>query len=208
MRVKLGRFLMLLGVLLLAASAAIFLRNETEAKNAQTASRQVLEQMVETAQPSLPQGESLPLDIATPVEYLTQEDLEMAEVEIDGYAYIGYLSIPALELELPIMSDWDYQRLQIAPCRYYGTLRGENLVLMAHNYQKHFGRLSELQESSTVFFVDVDGNATEYEVIAKDVLKPEATEEMVAGVYDLTLFTCTYGGAQRITVYCDKRMDR
>ena len=37
-------------------------------------------------------------------------------------------------LELPIMSDWDYGRLKIAPCRYYGSVRGENLVLMAHNY--------------------------------------------------------------------------
>ena len=43
-----------------------------------------------------------------------------------------------------------------------------------------------------------------YEVMAVDVLDPYATEEMVSGEYDLTLFTCTYGGASRVTVRCDR----
>ena len=43
---------------------------------------------------------------------------DMTEMEIDGYGYIGYLSILPLELELPVISEWDgdYNRLQIAPC--------------------------------------------------------------------------------------------
>ena len=31
-----------------------------------------------------------------------------------------------------------------------------------------------------------------------------AVEEMTAGEYDLTLFTCTYGGQSRVTVRCDR----
>lgn len=128
----------------------------------------------------------------------------MTEVVIEGYGYIGYLSIPSLDLDLPIMADWDYDRLQIAPCRYSGTLKGEDLVLMAHNYSHHFGRLSELTQEDTVIFTDMDGNMTEYEVIVLDILPPDAIEEMTAGDFDLTLFTCTYGGQSRITVYCNK----
>jgi sortase A len=49
----------------------------------------------------------------------------------------------------------------------------------------------------------MDGNTTAYEVVGKDVLDPTAVEVMTSGEYDLTLFTCTYGGASRVTVYCD-----
>ena len=35
-----------------------------------------------------------------------------------------------------------------------------------------------------------------------DVLAPEVVEEMKDAGNDLTLFTCTYGGASRVTVRC------
>ena len=57
---------------------------------------------------------------------------DMTEMEIDGYGYIGYLSILPLELELPVISEWDgdYNRLQIAPCRQFGSTRSidKNLI--------------------------------------------------------------------------------
>jgi sortase A len=135
---------------------------------------------------------------------LTEEDKKMTEVEIDGHYYIGCLSIPALELELPIMSDWSYSKLRVSPCRYNGTVRGEDLVLMAHNYKSHFGYISQLKLGDRVVFTDMDGNVTEYKVVGTDVLEPTAVETVTSGDYDLTLFTCTYGGKSRVTVYCDK----
>jgi sortase A len=41
-------------------------------------------------------------------------------------------------------------------------------------------------------------------VVEKEVLKSTAIEEMEAGEWDLTLFTCTIGGADRITIRCEK----
>lgn len=147
---------------------------------------------------------TVPLEyVGVPLEFLDPSAFEMTEVEIDGYFYIGYLSIPAIDLELPIMSDWDYDKLRVAPCRYYGSVMGENLVLMAHNYRSHFGPISRLKEGDSVIFTDMDGIVTEYEVVTQDVLDPYAVEEMTTGDFDLTLFTCTYGGRSRVTVYCD-----
>jgi sortase A len=75
---------------------------------------------------------------------------------------------------------------------------------MAHNYASHFGGLSKLSEGDSVIFTDMDGIVTAYEVVAQDVLAPNAVEEMTSGDFDLTLFTCTYGGKSRVTVYCDR----
>ena len=75
---------------------------------------------------------------------------------------------------------------------------------MAHNYPKHFGQISDLSIGDSVVFTDMDGNVSNYSVVAKDVLSPTAVKEMTSGDFDLTLFTCTYGGKSRITVYCDR----
>ena len=205
MRNKLGTICMILGVVLVAAALALLTHNQTEAAQAEQASAELLPALVEEIQRSQNyQPQTPPPAPHTPPELLEPEDLVMTEVELEGYSYIGYLSIPALELELPIMADWDYDRLQIAPCRYTGTLKGEDLVLMAHNYTRHFGGISRLAAGDSVAFTDMDGNVTFYEVVGIDVLAPTAVEEMTAGDFDLTLFTCTYGGRSRVTVYCDR----
>ena len=75
---------------------------------------------------------------------------------------------------------------------------------MAHNYSSHFGRLSQLSEGSPIQFMDMDGNLWDYSVAAMDILPAEAVEEMTAGEYDLTLFTCAPNRSQRITDRCNK----
>ena len=77
-------------------------------------------------------------------------------------------------------------------------------MIAAHNYRSHFGRLSALVQGDTVRFTDVDGNLFLYEVVVLEILEPDETEAMIAGVYDLSLFTCTAGGASRFTVRCKR----
>ena len=202
MKHKIGTVFMFLGALLVLGAGLLYLHNHQEEAVAEESVRVVLPQILEQI-PSQPPSQ-LPKDYGVPLELLDPTAFEMKEVEVDGYGYIGCLTIPALGLELPIMGDWDYSRLQVAPCRYSGSIRGEDLVLMAHNYAKHFGKLSQLSPGDPVIFTDMDGVITHYRVVALDVLHPKAVEEMTAGVYDLTLFTCTYGGKSRVTVYCDR----
>lgn len=209
MRRKLGVLCMILGAVLLMGSLSLLLRNRQEAENAHRASAELmpkLEQAIEEQiliQENSPVPETETVIPGTPPELMDPEALKMTEVEIDGHSYIGYMSIPALELELPVMADWNYEKLQIAPCRYGGTVLEGNLVVMAHNYIQHFGNLQRLQPGDQIAFVDMDNQTTVYEVVATDVVEPTAVEEVTAGDFDLTLFTCTYGRRARIVVYCD-----
>lgn len=198
---------MLLGTALIFGALSLFIYNQHEATEAEMASVNLLPQLMEVIEDNeeaATEPETYAQPVGTPIDYLDPSAFEMTEVEIDGYAYIGYLSIPKLELELPIMADWDYTGLRISPCRYTGSVRGEDLVIMAHNYASHFGGLSKLSEGDSVIFTDTDGVVTVYEVVAQDILDPYAVEEMTSGDFDLTLFTCTYGGKSRVTVYCDR----
>lgn len=207
MKRKLGTIFMLCGAALILSALSLFGYNQWEEQQANQSVVELLPQLIEeipdtTSTPDIPHQ---PMGI--PVEYLDPSAFEMTEVEIGSYAYIGYLSIPTLELELPIMSSWSYSQLKIAPCRYYGSVRGKDLVLLAHNYWKHFGRIKELSEGDSVFFTDMDGETYEYTVAAKDILEPTAVEEVTAGEYDLALFTCTPGGTSRVTIYCNLKIN-
>ena len=118
----------------------------------------------------------------------------MPQVQIDGMDYVGRLRIPTLELELPILSQWDDYRLKIAPCRYSGTAWGGDLVLLAHNYRKHFGPIRHLEPGDELSFEDMEGTVFVYEVTGSIVVEPTALEAVTSGAHDLTLITCTYGG--------------
>lgn len=203
MRRKLGAVCMALGVVLLLGALGLFLWNENEADRAEAASAELMTKLSVTIEENVQKQPNSPSYIGTPDELLPPEEKKMTEVEIDGYGYIGYLTIPRLGLELPIMADWDYTRLKIAPCRYSGTTMEENLVLVAHNYRKHFGPIRRLVPGDEAAFVDMDGNVTCYLVAAVDVVPPSSVEEVTSGSFDLALVTCTYGGNTRLVVYCD-----
>lgn len=183
----LGKILMLLGVALMLGAMLHWLHNGAEQASAARSAARALEQ-VQAAAGEIPAAE--------------RKAPGMREVEIDGYGYIGWISIPVLDLNLPVMSGWDEERLRIAPCRYCGTVAEDNLVLAGHNYVRHFGPIRRLQPGDAVTFTDMEGLRTDYEVAAVEILPGNAVAEMTAGMYDLTLFTCTYGGESRITVYC------
>ena len=68
-------------------------------------------------------------------------DTHMPTEVIDGYPCIGIISIPGLGLGLPVLSEWSYDGLKIAPCRYAGSAYSNDLVVCAHNYHTHFASL-------------------------------------------------------------------
>ncbi len=204
MKAKFGSFLMAMGSVLLVAALALFLYNRHEGNQAAQASAAVMPVLVEEirsrqTQPTAPPTEPVETD---PVPTLPQKT--MPPVKINGYNYIGFVGIPALELELPILEKWDYKRLNIAPCRYWGDMYTDDLVVMAHNYPNHFGKLSDLRSGDTITVTDMDAETLTYCVSAIDILPSNGTEELLNAEYDLTLFTCTYGGENRVVVRCDR----
>lgn len=185
-----GLRLMALGACAILSAAVLVVHNEREQQAAAQESNQALLQL-QSVQKCLQTEETVQLD-----------DDTLAEIEINGESYIGQMRIPALDLELPVMSQWSYPRLKKAPCRYSGTVLGRDLVLLAHNYPNHFGKLKELPLDAEIFFQDVHGEETRYRLAALEILDPKRIEEITAEEYDLTLFTCTYGGKSRVVARC------
>ncbi|MGM9603088.1 MAG: sortase [Faecousia sp.] len=205
-----GKCLIVLGLLLMAAALFLTGYNLYEQQRAKESSRQVMDVLKSRILPkALGEGgtkkaqnqQPLPnLEKAAIADYLLYPDMEMPVKTIDGIDYIGVLQIPALSLELPIISTWSYPNLKIAPCRYSGSAYGSNLILCAHNYPSHFGNLNKLREGDIATFTDMDGNVFTYTLVERETLPPDDADTLTAGDWDLTLFTCTVGGQSRVTL--------
>lgn len=187
MRNRKGIFCMGAGLLLLMVSLLLTIYNFWDENRAAKSLLTVLQAfpVIEKQEGNLPNGSR-----------------EMSTVEIQGEEYIGMLQIPALELIAPVQSDWNDLALKESPCRYSGSVYGNDLVVAGHNYQAHFGSLQMLQAGDNVIFTDAQGNVFRYTVQTQEILDGSDVEGMKSGDWDLTLFTCTYSGRERIAVRC------
>ena len=193
MKAKRGTVWINAGLLLIAAALFLSVYNEWESHEARDSARQVIAQLCD----------ALPTEAGEPTT-LPDVRREMPVKTIDGRDYIGVLSIPSLELELPVISQWDYPALKVAPCRYSGSLYQDDLIICAHNYASHFGKLKELQPGDTVLFTDMDEHVVTFRMVERETLNPMDAEGMEAGDWDLTLFTCTIGGQTRVTIRLER----
>ena len=184
---KSGVILISLGAVLILAALLLFLHNRSEDRRAGQEAESLLEDvrsaMAANADPE-PQEE--------PAEEIT-------------YDYAGVIAIPDLSLELPVIDQWNYARLKVAPCRQSGAAADGDLVIAAHNYKSHFGYLDRLEPGASVIFTDMEGTVYRYAVEEIRQLAPEDAEDVssvFSSEYPLVLYTCTPGGKARVAVFC------
>lgn len=231
MRKFFGIVCMLLGLAMVVGAGYLLYENREESETAGEQSETILTEMLDAMATDVPTA-ALPSTVTpVPMQTIAPETVEpdetfeaisdevaydealeptatpipeMPTMMIDGHEYIGYLEMPTIGITLPVMSDWSYKKLRIAPCRYWGSAYDDSMVILAHNYDRHFGRISSLNVGDPVQFVDADGNIFKYVVAAHETLERLQMRKMVDNDYDLTLFTCTYGGGKRVTVRLER----
>lgn len=199
MKRKAGKLLMTIGLLLIAAALLLMVYNIWESKKAENMSEEILNQIKDG------QDENVSSDDADEKPlYEIYPDMEMPVLTIDGVDYIGILTVPSLGLELPVAGNWSYPNLRRSPCRYKGSAYSNDMIIAGHNYSRHFGGLKNLAIGEEISFRDVDGHIFQYQVDDIETIPGTAVEDMHAGEWDMTLFTCTYGGKSRVTIRCRK----
>ncbi len=184
-KINTGIALMAFGLLLIAAAGGLFALNKINDKKAGETAGMIMEAVEKAGDEN---------------EYEEEENGEVFAM-IDGEKYIGVISIPSLDIELPVQSEWSLAKLKNSPCRYYGSVPEGTAIICAHNYQSHFGKLKYAGPGTKVYFTDAAGLTYSYVISSIEQLGGYDSEKMKEnGNWDMTLFTCTYGGRQRVTV--------
>lgn len=216
-----GLICIALGLVMLVGALALYLHNEQEEQRAQESIDLYLPQIKEAI------DERIAEQVQSSGSFYSSDDSsganehdighmqdivpidpdyyspEMRVEIIDGYGFIGYLTIPALNLELPILSELDDVRLKISPCRFYGSTKTDDLVIGAHNYTRHFAKIWRMHVGDEVSLTDMDGRIWNYRLAEKLTLEPTDGQILNNGEYPLTLFTCTYTGGDRVALRFD-----
>ena len=192
-------------MLLLAAAAvciltaaAVYLLQDIEGAEAQKSAIKLLE-AVEAQQPP---REAAAIQVQEEGEAPQRVLNDMAD-----YPVMAKLTIPKLELELPVITECSDEALKVSVCRLTGpTEPGESgLVLTAHNYRNgaHFGRLDELDIGDQIELMDVWGAKTSYRVSDMLHIKPDDWAALNAAESVLDLVTCTNNANARLLVRCE-----
>lgn len=196
------------GLVFLLLAVVLVGYNEYDAARAGGMAQEAVTQLDKKIADEAAAFRDLPQSDMMVADYQLDRTREMPIVEIDGRYYVGTIAFPSLDLELPVLEEWSYDNLKIAPCRYHGTAYLDGFSIAAHNYTQHFGRLKNLQPGDSVVFTDTDGNEFKYLVSMTETLRPDEAESVVYTDWPLTLFTCTLGGRTRVTVRCERDPDQ
>lgn len=169
-----------LGIVLLFAAGMLHWLTQQEEDVARTSSLYVVEELQASIAPQ-------------------EEESTRDTIALDGSYYIGILSIPQIELTLPVAAAYSYEQLDKTPCVYTGSVEMKNLIIAAHNYKAHFGNIDALAYGDVISFVDVNGAEHSYMLTKEETIDENDFISLYGGDWELTLFTCVYGNnSQRL----------
>lgn len=126
----------------------------------------------------------------------------LEKVTIKGHNYIGTITIPSLNISLPVLDTWNDNNLKIAPSLYYGSSI-DKIIICAHSYKTHFKNIGKLKQNDYIIFKTIDDNEFIYKVEEVEILSQTDVDKMINNNFNLTLYTCTKDGTKRITVRCN-----
>lgn len=215
MKNKTGTIMIILGTMLILSALFLCWYNIKENRRAYEDSQKVLvelKQLIPVVEEKDEKEEimaEIPAvnpadDLFAPYEEKEEETPVIPEpIELDGTYYCGYITLPTLGLELPVVDGWSYAALRNSPCRYSGSAAENDIIIAAHNYNDHFGHIGDLDSGDEMIFTDTDGISHHYEVDFTQYVDGYDVDAMYRGEsddWDITLFTCTLSGQSRVTV--------
>ena len=202
MEIKAFKMFFTIGILFIISGLGIFFKIEydeyIEEKNIQDISSQLIIQIKEKEE-VIVETEEIVIDNPIIQEKVSEPQKETAGILINGKEYIGYLEIPSRNIQWPILAHYSDKDVKSSPALYYGHI-DDIAVICGHNYKSHFSHLHYLKTGDIVNFTDTNNETIEYVVDKIEILKPSQIADMTLTDYDLTLFTCTTGGKERLTL--------
>lgn len=138
-----------------------------------------------------------------------EEQAEENITQVGGYAVIGKIKIPKIELEDVILEKTTDDSLNLGLTKFWGPEMNEigNFSITGHNYKINrselFSKLDNLIVGDTFSLEDQKGRTVTYKVYKKYTVDPKDTtpiDQNKDGKREVTLITCTKGAKKRIII--------
>lgn len=130
-----------------------------------------------------------------------------------GYAILGTISIPKINIKYPILEKSTTQSIKVAVAYLSGVGINKvgNTVIQGHNYRNglFFSNLAKLSNGDKIYITDTSGEQVTYEVYSvSKVNESDASfyKRDTKGLREITLSTCTNDGGVLRTVVLAKEV--
>lgn len=190
---KLTRLIMVLGILLIAASAVTVVFTQTAQKSAAEEARQTAEYLL-TLMPEIQAGAP---DGRT--------DTQMPVIELEGTDFAGVVEVPVYDTMLPMGNTWSRHSVSKHPCRFSGSPYDSSLILGGSGNQGQFDFMKWITGGDLVTVTDMTGLRFSY--LVSDVLKTKdvSSENLLSMDADLVLFAGNGFSADYTVVLCHRK---
>lgn len=183
------KVLLTLLVIVLIALIAVFVNRVIEYNSADREARDMLKLMAELKETD------------------NDVDINLNDTKIKGYQVIGSIKIDSIELEYPILEKTTTESLNLSITKFSGPeLNGYgNVTLAGHNNRngKLFSKLIYVKFQDIIEVTDMESNTVKYKVNNIYTVDPtdiSCTNTDNENIKELTLITCTSGGAKRLVI--------
>lgn len=198
MKISRSGVLIALGFLLLASSVALEAQNISTDRKGRESAEQIVREFKEIVM------ENSDEDLFPSVSNDPDENDSGGFVIVNDERYCGIISIPAIEIELPVSYGYSYEQMSESLCRYCGSIEGRNMIICGHNYKSFLQNLDKVNEGDSVIFTDYRGISYEYAVSEIQLIGGYERRKLIEGGsdWDLSVFTCNYSGYYRYVLRC------
>ena len=140
---------------------------------------------------------------------LERVEINMPE-KMGQYEILGEIEIPKINVKKYILNETTDESLNLSLTKFWGPNLHEvgNFSIIGHNYDQLFKRLKELEAGDTFTLTARNGERGTYEVYKSYIVEPndmDCIEDSLIGQREVTLITCTVGGAQRLIVKAQQK---
>lgn len=185
-----SKWIILLGMLLLACSLGILLYTQFSAQKAQKTSADTVALLEEILPPK---------SLGVVDNY---SSMQMPCLEIDRIEIVAVLEIPDWNVALPIRNSWDAKTLISGPQRFAGTVYDGSLIVGGMDQVGQFDCLKKLDIGNTIIITDMTGAQFSYTVERVERKKSADIEVLADTQSNLSLFVRDVSSMDYIIVRC------
>lgn len=129
-------------------------------------------------------------------------DSAMPVLEIGGTDYIALIEVPAYGVTLPVAGRWDTGKLSHYPCRFWGSVYDNSLVVGGSDQTGQFDFCDQINPGAEITVTALNGEEFTYSVERVDRADHAEADWLMQDDYDLTLFARSAFSLEYIAVRC------
>ena len=127
----------------------------------------------------------------------------MSSLEIDGDSFVGIIEVPVYESKLPIYASWDADKLNRFPCRFFGSVYNETLILGGSENDGQFDFITQISLGDSVCITDTMGVRYAFQVSSIRRCKDISADKLLSEESSLIFFAKNSLDFDYIVVYCN-----